>query len=137
MNFDQRGGVDGIEPDIPPSPREVWLLQRSEGKLGAKLGKTTGWIHRTTLKKHGVHMLAGVTYEKIDDQGLHIRIDDKKKTLAVDNIVLCAGQISESSLYEALKAQNSNVHCIGGAKLAGELDAKRAIDEGTRLAAQL
>lgn len=137
MNFDQRGGVDGVTPDLPEPPREIWLLQRSEGKLGAKLGKTTGWIHRTTLKKHGVHMLAGVTYEKIDDQGLHIRIDDKKKTLAVDNVVLCAGQISEDALYKELKAQNSSVHCIGGAKLAGELDAKRAIDEGTRLSAQL
>ena len=137
MNFDQRGGVEGVESDIPPPPREIWLLQRSDGKLGARLGKTTGWIHRTTLKKHGVHMLAGVTYEKIDDQGLHIRVDDKKKTLAVDNVVLCAGQISENSLYKALQARNDNVHCIGGAKLAGELDAKRAIDEGTRLAAEL
>ncbi|MEM7053937.1 MAG: NADPH-dependent 2,4-dienoyl-CoA reductase [Pseudomonadota bacterium] len=137
MAIDQRGGVADVEPELEPPPREIWLLQRSEGKLGAKLGKTTGWIHRTTLKKHGVHMLGGVRYDRIDDKGLHITVGNESRVLAVDNVVLCAGQISENALFEELKAKGGNVHCIGGAKLAGELDAKRAIDEGTRLAAVL
>ena len=137
MDIDQRGGVAGVEPKLDAAPREIWLLQRSEGKLGANLGKTTGWIHRTTLKKHGVHMLSKVRYEQIDDEGLHITVDGQPQLLAVDHVVICAGQLSENGLYEVLKATDHSVHCIGGAKLAGELDAKRAIDEGTRLAARL
>ncbi|MEM1081234.1 MAG: NADPH-dependent 2,4-dienoyl-CoA reductase [Pseudomonadota bacterium] len=137
MDIVQRGGVDGVTPKRHASHREIWLLQRSKGKLGGKLGKTTGWIHRTTLKQHGVHMRSNVTYERIDDEGLHIRVGDQAQVLAVDHIVVCAGQISDNALFETLQAGDGSVHCIGGAKLAGELDAKRAIDEGMRLATKL
>ncbi|MGK7295946.1 MAG: NADPH-dependent 2,4-dienoyl-CoA reductase, partial [Candidatus Wenzhouxiangella sp. M2_3B_020] len=95
------------------------------------------WIHRTTLKNHGVEMLSEVTYRHIDDKGLHVAIGDEDRLLEVDNVVLCTGQVSENGLYEALKDIGQSVHLIGGAKLAAELDAKRAIDEGTRLAASL
>ncbi|MEX0914704.1 MAG: FAD/NAD(P)-binding oxidoreductase, partial [Wenzhouxiangellaceae bacterium] len=142
MGFTTRGGVEGIEPDRGVPPRGIWMTQRSRGKPGAGLGKTTGWIHRTTLKNHGVEMLSGVAYDRIDDAGLHLTVKNKdgseeKRLLEVDNIVLCTGQISENALYESLKNNGLPVHLIGGAKLAAELDAKRAIDEGTRLAASL
>ena len=142
MDFESRGGVEGVEPDREPPPRRIWMTQRSKGKPGAGLGKTTGWIHRTTLKNHGVEMLSNVSYDRIDDSGLHLTIKKKdgseeKRLLEVDNVVLCTGQVSENALYEALKANGRPAHLIGGAKLAAELDAKRAIDEGTRLAAGL
>ena len=117
--------------------REVTLCQRKAGKLGAGLGKTTGWIHRSSLKKRGVTMLARCTYERIDDAGLHIRIDDKPQVLAVDNVVICAGQISDRSLETPLKDRGVMVHVIGGASQASELDARRAFDQGTRLAAEI
>lgn len=119
------------------SPREVYLLQRSKGKLGERLGKTTGWIHRTALKMKKVKMLSEVTYQKIDDTGLHLTIQGKSQILDVDNIIICAGQTSNNQLFTTLKATNSNVHIIGGALEAGELDAKRAIEQGVKLGIRL
>jgi 2,4-dienoyl-CoA reductase (NADPH2) len=119
------------------SPREVYLLQRSKGKLGERLGKTTGWIHRTALKMKKVKMLSEVTYHKIDDEGLHVTIQGKPQILKVDNIVICAGQISNNQLFTNLKKSNSNIHIIGGALEAGELDAKRAIEQGVKLGMRL
>lgn len=120
------------------SPREVYLLQRSKGKLGERLGKTTGWIHRTALKMKKVKMLSEVTYQKIDDTGLHLTIQGKSQILDVDNIIICAGQTSNNQLFTTLKAANSaNVHIIGGALEAGELDAKRAIEQGVKLGIRL
>ncbi len=137
MEMTRRGGVDGLKPEFEQPAREVWLLQRKTSKPGKGLGKTTGWIHRTSLKHFGVNMLAGVSYERIDDEGLHIRIDDKPQVLDVDNIVICAGQLPQRELMEGLEAAGVTTHLIGGANVAAELDAKRAIDEGTRLAARL
>ncbi|MGB0513906.1 MAG: FAD-dependent oxidoreductase, partial [Wenzhouxiangellaceae bacterium] len=142
MEIASRGGVNGVEPRHEKPPRQIWMTQRSKGKPGANLGKTTGWIHRATLKNHGVKMLSEVTYERIDDAGLHIRVPDKNgepeaRVLEVDTVVLCTGQRSEKSLFDQLERQGASVHLIGGAKLASELDAKRAIDDGTRLAASL
>jgi len=132
-----RGAVDGVEPQRPKPARHIFMTQRSPGKPGANLGKTTGWIHRTTLKNHGVEMLSGVTYRHIDDQGLHIHVGDRDRLLEVDNVVLCTGQLSDSGLHRTLTGAGQSAHLIGGARLATELDAKRAIDEGTRLAAGL
>jgi 2,4-dienoyl-CoA reductase (NADPH2) len=137
MSIERRGGVDGLEPHFHEPAREIHLLQRKTSKHGKGLGKTTGWIHRKSLKEFGVKMLGGVSYERIDDDGLHIRIDDEPQLLEVDNIVICAGQLSRTELVEPLEAAGMNVHIIGGAHIAAELDAKRAIAEGTRLAAEL
>ncbi len=128
-----RGGVSGIQRKIPAPIRSVFLLQRKDSKLGESLGKTTGWIHRTMLKDKAVTMLNAVDYEKIDDAGLHIRIRDKSQILAVDHIVVCAGQESLRELEEPLLAASQSVHVIGGADVATELDAKLAIDQGFRL----
>ncbi|MDG0985552.1 MAG: NADPH-dependent 2,4-dienoyl-CoA reductase [Planktomarina sp.] len=133
MSFQARGGVEGMVPQISPAAREVFLLQRKSKKVGAGLGKTTGWIHRTNLAKRGVQMMAGVTYEKIDDAGLHITQAGTARLLQVDSIVLCAGQEPERSLAADLP----QAHLIGGADVAAELDARRAIDQGTRLALTL
>ena len=135
MKYENRGAVAAPNPE--PSTREIWLLKRSEGKHGAGLGKTTGWIHRSSLKMKKVKMLAGVTYQKIDDEGLHILHEGKARTLQVDNVVICAGQLSVLDLFEPLKEQGISVHLIGGAKLATEVDAKRAIEEGAKVAAGL
>ena len=127
----------GMSPEGPkptPSPREVYLVQRKETKVGAGLGKTTGWIHRASLQNKQVNMIKGANYDKIDDQGLHISVGGKTQVLPVDNVVICAGQISKNELYEPLKAAGKTVHLIGGAFQAGELDAKRAIDQAVRLA---
>lgn len=132
-----RGGIEGIQPKPEPSPREVFLLQRKESKVGAGLGKTTGWIHRLALKNKNVQMINAVQYEKIDDKGLHVTVAGKPELLEVDNVIICAGQLSNNKMYEPLKAKGVNVHLIGGADLAAELDAKRAIDQGSRLAAVL
>jgi len=132
-----RGGIEGMQPQPEPSPREIFLLQRKGSKVGAGLGKTTGWIHRITLKNKNVQMLNNVQYDKIDDRGLHITINKTPELLEVDNIIICAGQLSNNSLFDPLKAKNINVHLIGGADFASELDAKRAIDQGSRLAARL
>ena len=131
--YRHRGGLTQARPE--PSPRQVWLLQRSKGKVGDRLGKTTGWAHRLTLKHRGVQMWPEVHYEKVDDAGLHIRVKGKAQVLEVDNVVVCAGQESLRDLYEPLVQAGMEVHLIGGARLAGELDAKRAIEDGWRLAA--
>ena len=123
------------QPKLEPSEREIYLLQRKAASVGSSLGKTTGWIHRTGLKHRDVKMIAGASYDKIDDQGLHITVNDQPKVLEVDNVIICAGQESFTAMYEQLKADGKNVHLIGGAKEAGELDAKRAIRQGAELAA--
>jgi len=130
-----RGGIK--TPDIKPANREVYLLQRKKEKMGKNLGKTTGWIHRLSLKHKKVHMMSGVAYERIDDQGLHILLDDKPHILAVDSIVICAGQTELRDLFEPLRAAGKSVHLIGGAFKALELDARHAIDQACRLAALL
>ncbi len=134
-DFESRGGLVPARPE--PPARQVWLLQRSAGKPGAKLGKTTGWIHRATLKAKGVKMLGGVEYLGVDDAGLRIRVDGVDQLLAVDHVVICAGQEPRRDLLAQLQAGGRNAHLIGGADVATELDAKRAIDQGSRLAAIL
>ncbi|MDN3296104.1 NADPH-dependent 2,4-dienoyl-CoA reductase [Streptomyces ficellus] len=134
-SYGERGGLRA--PERPKPPRTVHLLQRKASKVGAGLGKTTGWIHRTELKHRGVTMVAGASYERIDDEGLHITVDGQARTLPVDTVVLCTGQEPRRELYEELVAAGVPVHLIGGADVAAELDAKRAIDQGTRLAAAL
>jgi 2,4-dienoyl-CoA reductase (NADPH2) len=130
-----RGGLKKAS-DEPP-PRQIWLLQRKTSKVGDGLAKTTGWIRRTLLKRRNVKMLAGVSYEKIDDAGLHIRLGDESQVLDVDTIVMCAGQEPRRELLDDLKKAGVAVSLIGGADVAAELDAKRAIDQGTRAAAAL
>jgi 2,4-dienoyl-CoA reductase (NADPH2) len=132
-----RGGVAGVEPVVAIADREIFLLQRKPTSPGRGLGPTTGWTHKLALKRRGVHMLIGVRYDGIDDRGLHISIDDEPQLLPVDTIVVCAGQESERSLFDALNGVRSGVHLIGGADLAVEIDAKRAIDQACRLAAEL
>ncbi|MFF6791821.1 FAD-dependent oxidoreductase [Streptomyces filamentosus] len=134
-SYENRGGLRAPERNAPP--RRVHLLQRKTTKVGAGLGKTTGWIHRTELKHRGVTMVAGVTYDRIDDEGLHLTVDGEPQVLPVDTVVLCSGQEPQRSLYEELVAAGRTAHLIGGADVAAELDAKRAIDQGTRLAATL
>ncbi|NIB43697.1 NADPH-dependent 2,4-dienoyl-CoA reductase [Pseudomaricurvus alkylphenolicus] len=134
MSLQARGGIEGVAPQVAKSPREVFLLQRKTSKVGGGLGKTTGWIHRTGLINKGVKMIPGCEYLKIDDDGLHIKVGEETRVLDVDNVILCAGQESKRDLVEGL---NKPHHLIGGADLAAELDAKRAIDQGTRLAATI
>jgi 2,4-dienoyl-CoA reductase (NADPH2) len=129
-----RGGIEGIKPIKQHSPREVVMLQRTKGKVGEKLGKTTGWIHRTTLKNKGVKTISGVEYIKIDNEGLHILRDKKPEIIPCDTIVVCAGQISLKELESITQAKGIKTHVIGGAFEAGELDAKKAIDQAVRLA---
>jgi 2,4-dienoyl-CoA reductase (NADPH2) len=131
----ERGGLLPARPVI--AARRVYLLQRKPGKLGADLGKTTGWIHRTALKHRGVVMRNGVTYQRIDDAGLHISTAAGTEVLAVDHVIVCAGQESLNRLATELAACGKPVHVIGGALLAAELDAERAIREGVTLAARL
>ncbi|MGH8370454.1 MAG: FAD-dependent oxidoreductase, partial [Gammaproteobacteria bacterium] len=130
-----RGGLMPTQPEAPA--RNIYLLQRKPAPLGRGLGKTTGWIHRMSLRNKQVKMLGGVEYQYIDAAGLHIQTEGKPHVLEVDNVVICAGQISQRSLYDALTKTGIPVHLIGGARLAAELDAKRAIDEGMRLALTL
>jgi 2,4-dienoyl-CoA reductase (NADPH2) len=130
-----RGGVVKAQP--VESPREIWLLQRKPGAPGKTLGKTTGWIHRVSLRRRGVHMLGGVTYKRIDERGLHISIDGREQLLEVDHIVVCAGQVSNRDLADELEGRGLSLHVIGGAQKAAELDAKYAIREGSELAARL
>lgn len=130
--------VGGLkQPVLEQSDREIYLLQRKAKAVGASLGKTTGWIHRTGLKHRDVKMIAGASYDKIDDQGLHITVNDQPAVLEVDHVIICAGQESYTAMYDQLKADGKNVHLIGGAKEAGELDAKRAIRQGAELAATI
>lgn len=117
-----------------PPAREVYLLQRKAGKPGAGLGKTTGWIHRIAIKLSGVETISGATYQKIDDEGLHILEGEEPRSLAVDNVVICAGQEPQRELQAGLESRGVTVHIIGGADVAAELDARRAIEQGTKLA---
>ncbi|KMO98852.1 NADPH-dependent 2,4-dienoyl-CoA reductase [Streptomyces roseus] len=124
-------------PERPAPPRRVHLLQRKTTKVGAGLGTTTGWIHRAELKHRGVVSVAGATYDRIDDEGLHITVGDEQRLVPADTVVLCTGQEPRRDLYEALLAAGARPHLIGGADVAAELDAKRAIRQGTELAASL
>ena len=134
MTFGSRSGIEGVTAQPEPSPREVYLLQRKTTRVGKGLGKTTGWIHRAGLAMKGVRMMPGCDYSHIDDQGLHIIVGDNTQILDVDTIIICAGQ---DPLRELVDGLNLPHHLIGGADEAGELDAKRAIDQGTRLAAAM
>ncbi|MEG3767304.1 NADPH-dependent 2,4-dienoyl-CoA reductase [Alteromonas sp. 14N.309.X.WAT.G.H12] len=134
MTMSARAGVEGIAPQVEPSPREIYLLQRKTTKLGAGLGKTTGWAHRASLLKKGVKMISGVTYQAIDGDGLHCVIEGENVVLAVDNVVICAGQESLRTLKDGLIKP---CHLVGGADEARELDAKRAIEQGTLVAASI
>ncbi|WP_328613444.1 NADPH-dependent 2,4-dienoyl-CoA reductase [Amycolatopsis sp. NBC_00355] len=129
------GGL--TEPKPEPSPRQVYLLQRKKSGIGAGLGKTSGWVHRAALKAKGVERIPGVTYDRVDDAGLHITVAGRARLLEVDTVVVCAGQEPVRDLADELTASGLPVHVIGGADIAAELDAKRAIDQGTRLAAAL
>ena len=131
----ERGGLKAPQP--PRSPRSIVMLQRKSSKPGKNLGKTTGWVHRASLKQRGVETLAGCEYVRIDDAGLHIRREGQEQVVEVDTIVVCAGQESVRDLISPLAQAGSRMHVIGGADEAAELDAKRAIDQGTRLAASL
>jgi len=134
-DMDAPGGLKKAE--MPPPARSITMCQRRDGKLGRNLGKTTGWIHRASLKKRGVTMLGGVSYLKVDDVGLHVEVNGTPQVIACDHVVVCAGQIPARELEAPLRASGLSVHLIGGADEAAELDAKRAIDQGTRLAARL
>ena len=134
-DYTERGGIKA--PHLPKPPRQIYLLQRKTSKVGDGLGKTTGWIHRTSLKNRNVEMIAGANYNKIDDAGLHITVAGKDVVLPVDNVVLCAGQEPFRELQAGLEAAGVKVTLIGGADVAAELDAKRAIKQGTEVAAAL
>lgn len=125
------------EKAIEPTSRDVYLLQRKNTKVGKGLGKTTGWIHRQSLKHHNVQMINGVSYQKVDDEGLHILLNDKPKVLPVDNVIVCAGQNPFKPLHQPLIDAGMTVHVIGGADVAAELDAKRAIRQGAELASSI
>ncbi|GAB3035785.1 NADPH-dependent 2,4-dienoyl-CoA reductase [Bowmanella dokdonensis] len=133
--YRQRGALAEREEETPV--REVYLLQRKSTKVGKGLGATTGWIHRASLKSKQVKMIPGVSYERIDDQGLHVLIDGQKQCLEVDNVIICAGQEPQRELYQRLQDSGMPVHLIGGADVAAELDAKRAIRQGAELAAAI
>ncbi|MCY1507216.1 2,4-dienoyl-CoA reductase [compost metagenome] len=136
--LEARGGIAGVKAEVHPAARQVFLLQRKKSKVGDGLGKTTGWIHRTGLKNKNVQMLNSVEYLKVDDAGLHIRIaEGEPQVLPVDTVIVCAGQDPLRELHDGLVAAGQNVHLIGGADVAAELDAKRAINQGSRLAAEL
>lgn len=142
-----RGGLAPAGPAPPPPGRAITLLQRKRGKVGGGLGKTTGWIHRAGLKARHVQFLSGVEYTRIDDEGVHVTVGGGKggggeaRVIACDTVVVCAGQEPNRSLHAELLAGGAGgglqVHLVGGAESAGELDAKRAIDQGSRLAAQI
>ncbi len=137
IDLEMRGAGGLVAPVAPPRTREVFLLQRKPGRPGSTLGATTGWIHRRGLQHRGVSLEGGVTYDRIDDDGLHLGTPAGPRLLAVDSIVVCAGQESESALGEQLRVRGFPVEIIGGARLAAELDAERAIREGTEVAARL
>ncbi len=134
MNFEARAGVEGMKPQPEPSSRQIFLLQRKSSKVGAGLGKTTGWAHRAGLLMKGVKMIPGVEYKRIDDEGLHVHFNGEDQVLPVDNVIICAGQEPCRALVDGLALP---YQLIGGADVAAELDAKRAIDQGTRVAAAL
>jgi 2,4-dienoyl-CoA reductase (NADPH2) len=128
-----RGGLTEPTPRRPA--REVTLIQRKTSMIGKDLGKTSGWAHRAVLKQSGVRLVSGATYERVDDRGLHLTVDGRPQVLDVDHVVVCAGQESVRDLYDELVAAGRPVRVIGGADVAAELDAKRAIEQGVRLAA--
>lgn len=134
MTFNSRSGIEGVTPKPEPSPREVYLLQRKVSKVGSGLGKTTGWIHRAGLAMKNVRMMPSCDYQRIDDEGLHLKVGDEAMLLDVDTIIVCAGQEPLREIVEGLEVP---YHLIGGADIAAELDAKGAINQGTRLAAAL
>ncbi|MCK0156824.1 NADPH-dependent 2,4-dienoyl-CoA reductase [Cellulophaga sp. F20128] len=135
--LEARSGTEGVKAIVAPSAREIFMFKRSKGKFGSNLGKTTGWIHRTTLKKKNVQFINNVQYIKIDDEGLHYIEDETPKVLAVDNVVICAGQMPFKNLLEPLEAKGITVHVIGGADVAAELDAKRAINQASVVASKI
>lgn len=137
LNMEHQGGIEGVEAELPEVERDVYLLQRKKSKIGKNLGKTTGWIHRTSLKNRNVQMINGCNYERIDEEGLHLLVNDQPKSLAVDTIIICAGQDPLRELQAGLEDAGESVHLIGGADVAAELDAKRAINQGAKLAASL
>jgi 2,4-dienoyl-CoA reductase (NADPH2) len=137
MSLRARGGVAGVAAGPPAPARRIWLLQRKTSKPGKNLGKTTGWIHRLNLKRRGIEVLSGVTYRHIDEQGLHITTGGDQRVLAVNNVIVCAGQVPNRSLADDLQAAGVTVHVIGGAFEARELDAKHAIRQGSELAARI
>jgi 2,4-dienoyl-CoA reductase (NADPH2) len=135
--MEARSGIEGVTAEVHPSPREIFMFKRSTGKFGGNLGKTTGWIHRSSLKKKNVQFINNVQYTKIDDEGLHYIQNEAQKVLAVDTIVICAGQVPLAALLAPLEAEGIQVHVVGGADVAAELDAKRAINQASRLAATI
>lgn len=135
--LEARSGIEGVKAEVHPSPREIFMFKRSKGKFGGKLGKTTGWIHRSTLKKKKVQFINNVQYTKIDDEGLHYVQDEEQKVLVVDTVIICAGQVPFATLVAPLEAKGIKVHVVGGADVAAELDAKRAINQASRLAASI
>lgn len=136
-SLEARSGIEGVAKEPQSSPREIFMFKRSKGKFGGNLGKTTGWIHRANLKKKNVQFINQVQYTKIDDEGIHYVQNEEERVLAVDNIVVCAGQLPFRELLEPLQEKGIITHVIGGADVAAELDAKRAIDQGSRLAAKI
>jgi 2,4-dienoyl-CoA reductase (NADPH2) len=137
LSMTAQGGVAGVEKEIPAPAREIVMLQRKKSKPGKGLGKTTGWAHRLSLKGRDVKMLAGVEYQRIDDDGLHISIEGQPQVLEVDHVVICAGQVPNRKLVDELTLPGDQCHLIGGAHVAAELDAKLAIREACELAAKI
>ena len=137
--YQNRGGL--VKEEFHPSHKKIYMLQRKTTKIGKDLGKTTGWIKRLALSKQKVEMLSGVSYEKIDDSGLHIKVGEKQSILNVDNVVICAGQLSigkdMKTELEKMGFPSQNVHLVGGAHLATELDARRAIRQASEIASRL
>ena len=131
------GGLLGDPLAPKPSPREITMLQRKKTRPGLGLGVSTGWILRSSLEKRGVKIIGGVTYQRIDDRGLHFVVEGEPRTLAVDTIVICAGQESNRGMFDELREAGIEAHVIGGAKEAAELDAMRAVEEGARVAQSL
>jgi 2,4-dienoyl-CoA reductase (NADPH2) len=129
--------VTGVLPQVAKADREVTLMQRKADALGRNLGRTTGWTHRMVLNRRGVQMVGGVEYLKIDDAGLHTRVNGEPRLFEVDTVIVCAGQTSLRTLFDELQAQGVTARLVGGAYEAGELDAKRAIDQASRLAAEV
>jgi 2,4-dienoyl-CoA reductase (NADPH2) len=135
--LESRGGIEGVVPSVMESPREIFLMQRKDSKIGAGLGKTTGWVHRISLKNKNAKMINAVQYDKIDDSGLHYTRAGEQHILEVDNVIICAGQLSNNEMLKPLQEMGKEVYLIGGADLALELDAKHAINQGSRLAAKV
>jgi 2,4-dienoyl-CoA reductase (NADPH2) len=132
-----RGGVTGVQPQVARAERQVWLLQRKADALGKTLGRTTGWTHRLLLNRRGVQMVGGVEYLRIDDAGLHTRVNGEPRLFEVDTVIVCAGQTPLRTLYDELQAAGIHGRLVGGAFEASELDAKRAIAQASRLAAEV